>query len=353
MQELESLIIVAVRELRPDPRLAVLDLQLEGTVDSITLTGEATDPGAVEEIMQRLAAAAGGAVIQDQVVRLPSQKLGAATFGLVRSAIAPVHAEPRIASSQVSQLVLGHRLDLLARHGYWWRVRGEDGYIGWVHHGYLETGDLGWTEAWERGEGGEPAVSLGAEITDEEGRSFVRLPWGARVVRDQPAAYRLPDGRRGILGDGELVDADRLRDRFPCRGESIIRSARRWLGTPYLWGGVTPAGADCSGFVQSVFWMHGLALPRESDQQVRVGEGVLEAGEDHLDLTRLRPADLLFFAEHEQNRISHVAISLGGSKIIHAALSNGEVAVNDLEGMTEVEKRLRALFVRAHRILPG
>jgi cell wall-associated NlpC family hydrolase len=80
---------------------------------------------------------------------------------------------------------------------------------------------------------------------------------------------------------------------------------------------------------------------------------VLEAGEDRLDFSRLRPADLLFFAENDERRISHVAISLGGSSIIHSALSNGAVACNDLAGTLDLEKRLREIFVRARRILPG
>jgi cell wall-associated NlpC family hydrolase len=352
MHDLDSLIRATTREFAPDPRMAVLDLRLHEQAGTFTITGETTEPAAIAALHHRLSAATGGATIQDEVIRLPDPALGKATFGLVRSAIAPVYADSRIATPQVSQYVLGHRLDLLSRHGHWWRVRGEDGYIGWMHYGYLETGDEEWAQRWERGEDGEPAVSLGAELTDDEGLTFVRLPWGARLVRDQPAAYRLPDGRRGRLGAGELVDADRLRDRFPARGDSIVRSARRWLGTPYLWGGVTPSGADCSGFVQSIFWMHGLALPRDSDQQARVGTGVLEAGEEHLDFSVLRPADLLFFSETEERRISHVAISLGGSAIIHSALSNGEVAVNDLGGPLEVEGRLRTSFVRAHRILP-
>jgi cell wall-associated NlpC family hydrolase len=353
MHELESLIGTTLGELALDPRMAIVDLRLEERAGVLVVAGETTDPEVLGTILQRLKEAAGSAPLRDEVIRLPDPTLGDAAYGLVRSAIAPVHAEARISSAQVSQFVLGHRLDLLSRHGHWWRVRGEDGYIGWVHYGYLEIGDMEWARAWERGEGGEPAVSIGAELTDEEGHSLVRLPWGARVVRDQPGTFRLPSGRRGKLGSGELVDADRVRDRFPSRGDSIARSARRWLGTPYLWGGVTPAGADCSGFVQSVFWMHGLALPRDSDQQVRVGAGVLEAGEDRLDFSRLRPADLLFFAENDERRISHVAISLGGSSIIHSALSNGAVACNDLAGTLDLEKRLREIFVRARRILPG
>lgn len=351
MRAIDSLLQAAIRELTLDPRTAVLELRLEADAGALTLAGESTEPEAVATILDRLATAA-GVEIQDAVLRLPDPTLGENRCGVVRSAIAPVHSEPRISATQVSQYVLGHRLDLLSRRGHWWRTRGEDGYIGWIHHGYLETGNDEWARRWERAEGGEPAVSIGSELVDEEGRALMHLPWGARVVRDQPGTYRLPDGRSARIGAGELVDADRMRDRFPCRGDSIVRSARRWQGAPYLWGGVTRAGADCSGFVQSIFWMHGLALPRDSDQQARVGKAVLEAGVPDLDFSRLKPADLLFFSEHDDGRISHVAISLGGSEIIHSALSNGAVACNDIEGALEVERGLRKIFVRAQRILP-
>jgi hypothetical protein len=351
MRELDSLLHDAIRELALDPRVSVLDLRLEGAAAELALAGATTEPSVVAPLLQRLSAAA-GTPIRDEVVRLPDPALGEIRCGLVRAAIAPVHAEARISSTQVSQFVLGHRLDLLSRRGYWWRVRGEDGYIGWVHQGYMELGTEEWARSWERAEGGDPAVSTGTELVDDEGRTLLFLPWGARVVRDQPASYRLPDGRRGGISTGELVDADRMRDRFPCRGDSILRSARRWLGTPYLWGGVTRAGADCSGYVQSIFWMHGLALPRDSDQQARVGADILEAGGEELDFSTLHPADLLFFSEHDDRRITHVAISLGGSEIIHSALSNGGVAINDLDGRVDVERRLRQIFVRARRILP-
>lgn len=174
------------------------------------------------------------------------------------------------------------------------------------------------------------------------------MPWGARLVRDSPGRLRLPDGRRGALGTGEVLALDRLPDRFPPRGESVARTARRWLGTPYLWGGVTPAGADCSGLVQSVLRMHGIAVPRDADLQARVGTPI-DPGKDFHDV---QPGDLLFFAERP-DRITHVAISLAGPHIIHSALTNGGVDVNDLSGDLEAEQRLRTLFVEARRLVLG
>lgn len=349
MENLKGVIEAVAGRHAPDPRTIIFDVSVEERDAGIALVGETTSPAAADALREQIAAVAPDIPLLDEIVRLPDPSLGDARFGLVRAAVAPVHGEPRISSAQVSQYVLGHRLDLLSRREMWWRVRGEDGYIGWVHHGYLECGAEEWAREWELGAAGEPVVSLGAELCDEAGRSFIRLPWGARIIRETLGRYRLPDGRRGELCTGELVDADRLVDRFPPWGESVTRTARRWMGTPYLWGGVTPAGADCSGFVQSVLWMHGIALPRDSDQQGRVGALVLEGSESGFDA--LRPGDLLYFAERP-GRITHVAISLGGAQIIHSSLSNGGVAVNDLDGDLPGDRNLRSIFVHARRVLP-
>ncbi|MFW6080080.1 MAG: C40 family peptidase, partial [Gemmatimonadota bacterium] len=316
MKRIHRLVADVRAEYESDPRTTVFDVRVERRGGRLVLTGETTEPGAADALYARVAAESDDLEVDDEIVRLPDPALGSSRWALVRAAVAPVHAAPKIASTQVSQFVLGHRLDLLSKRDGWYRVRGEDGYIGWVHHGFVETGEMGWARAWELGDGGEPVVSLGGDLVDEAGRTFARLPWGARLFRDTPNRLRLPDGRRGALGDGEVVAVDRMPDRFPPSGESAARTARRWVGTPYLWGGVTRAGADCSGFVQAAFWMHGVALPRDSDLQATIGEGV-EPGET---FEALRAGDLLFFTERE-DRVTHVAISLGGPHIIHCSLA--------------------------------
>lgn len=251
-----------------------------------------------------------------------------------------------MSGAQTSQLVLGMRIEVLALEGSWVEARSEDGYLGWVHSGYLQAGSDDWAFAWERGIGGEPVVSVGAELVDSEASVLVRLPWGARLIR-RAGACHLPDGRSGAVANGEVVDVDRLADRFPARGESVARTARLWLGAPYLWGGVTMAGVDCSGFTQAVMWMHGVALPRDSAFQEGKGASIpVEPGFD-----ALRPADLLYFAAPGEP-VRHVAMSLGGSVIIHAAVSNGGVQIDDLAGDTPLERDLRAMFVSARRMLP-
>lgn len=324
--------------------MEVFQFRTRGTEDDPAVAVETTLPEAALLFARRLEEEAIDADVR--VTLLPDPTLEPRGEALVRAAMAPVYRRPTMNSTLQTQYPLGSRLTLLNRRGRHWRVRGEDGHVGWVHSGYLVRGELEWALAWERAEGGEPVVSLGGELVDEADRVFARLPWGARVIQQAGGRILLPDGRSGSIGAGELVHADRLWDRFPPRGESVTRTARRWVGVHYLWGGVTPAGVDCSGLVQSVYWIHGVALPRDSDMQALVGDEVKPG----TDWSGLRPGDLLFFAEG--SFVNHVALSLGESHIIHASASNGGVEVNDLEGERELEQRLRSVFVSARRLLP-
>lgn len=335
------------RDLKLDYRSSIFDVRVELRGGRLYILGATTVSAALDELIERLAQDKDRKYIRDKVERLPEAGSTGETYVLVRSAIAPVYGDPALPAPQISQAVLGTRLDLLNRAGAWCRVRLEDGYIGWVHQGYLQFGDQEWAYGWERGTRGEPSVSLGAELIDDAGRVFARLPWGARCVRFSQEQYELPDGRRGGIGGGEVVAVDRIADWFPPRGDSVTRTARRWIGAPYLWGGVTTGGVDCSGLVQAVFWLHGVALPRDSDQQSLMGDQI-EPGENFADLN---PGDLIFFSETPA-RVSHVAISLGGPHIVHSALSNGGVDVNDLTGDRELEVRLRSVVTRAQRVLP-
>ncbi|HYW07318.1 MAG TPA: C40 family peptidase, partial [Longimicrobium sp.] len=118
------------------------------------------------------------------------------------------------------------------------------------------------------------------------------------------------------------------------------------MGVPYLWGGVTMGGVDCSGFVQALYRLHGKTLPRDSDQQSRAGAHV-DPGDD---FSQLQPGDLLFFSE-DAGRVTHVTMSTGGSRIIHSSLGNGGVARNDIMGRRNYERELRRIFLFARRIL--
>lgn len=337
-------VIAAVRkEFAPDPRLSVFEVAVVEDGRSFRVFGSVSDPAAAEVLSKRLALLDGSSRVRHEIERLPLSKGG--VHALVNAALAPVLAGPVISEAHISQAILGHHLLVLRERGRWLNVRTEDGYLGWMHRGYVRRVEEPEARMWKLGAEYPVYISLGAEIRDSIGDLVARLPWGARFLVDGEEGI-LPSGLRGRIVGESISAADRP-TRFPAEGSAIAHTAAGWIGTPYLWGGVTPAGVDCSGFVQAIFRMHGVQLPRDSDQQAKVGISIpLEAATNEG-----RAGDLLFFAE-QPGRVSHVGISLGGSRLIHSALGIGGVSRNDLRGSTAFERELRRLLVGVCRVVP-
>jgi peptidoglycan DL-endopeptidase CwlO len=144
------------------------------------------------------------------------------------------------------------------------------------------------------------------------------------VIANLPASTTTPERRGGSSGSTRSRGARIPASPPPSAAAiGILRTADACRGVPYVWGGNTPNGFDCSGFTKFVFAKHGIALPRTSREQSRVGRAV------SADFRALRPGDLMFFAERGE-AISHVAIYAGNGEIIHSSSSNGGVGYTDL-----------------------
>jgi cell wall-associated NlpC family hydrolase len=247
----------------------------------------------------------------------------------VRVPIAPMYGDPFVASVQVSQRLAGHELELVERQDDWYLVRGTDGYEGWIHHGFLSPAP----QATSRRSTELARVSLGCTTRTPNG-VHRRLPLGARLSPEE------------VVKSGEAVSEPELALRFPNEALAITRSAQELFeSTSYLWGGITPWGADCSGFVQSIFGLHGVPLPRDAWQQS-------ETGSDAGSLMELKPADLAFFTDREDRRVTHVAIALGGRHLVHLALGRGGFANENLEDRSDpYVVKLHERFLRARKVL--
>jgi cell wall-associated NlpC family hydrolase len=149
------------------------------------------------------------------------------------------------------------------------------------------------------------------------------------------------------LLEGDVVPLAERSAHFPADGSAIAGSAIRFFeGTSYLWGGVTPWGADCSGLVQSVFDLHGVPMPRDAGDQGRCGIDV------PTDAESLIAGDLIFFSDREDGRITHVAIAMGHARIVHLALGRGGYAIESLRGETDAyATALRTRIRFARRVL--
>ncbi|MBA2683085.1 MAG: C40 family peptidase [Gemmatimonadaceae bacterium] len=254
------------------------------------------------------------------------------TFSLVRAAVAPLLAEPKASSEQVSQSVAGHLAVILEVREGWRRVRLADGYEGWMHEGYLDARPRSAGEAREWN--ATARHSLGCKIYDDIADTERTLPLGARVARDAK-----------IVAGGVLDEAE-IRRRYPPVGIEICASAARYYwGTSYQWGGITPWGADCSGMVQTVFELHGAALPRDARQQAELGVSL------ELVPEAWRAGDLLFFSDRADGCITHVGIVAQQRTLMHVAIGRGGFAVEHLDGGAAYTAALMGRLRAARRVL--
>jgi cell wall-associated NlpC family hydrolase len=232
---------------------------------------------------------------------------------IITSALAPLMGEPNPRAEQVSQLVTGETGAVVEDRLPWLRVaRNLDGYQGWIHRGYLRQVRAAEADAWRRKAG---YLAETAELESLDGRRM-QLPLLARLAPEGDE-WELASGVRGRVVAGSVHPADALA-RSARTSRPLDWARAHFAGSPYLWGGITPWGVDCSGLVQTTFAARGTSLPRDSHDQAGQGAPV-EAGS-------VRPGDLLFFGERG-GRITHVAFAGDDDTLVHSTLACGGFTV--------------------------
>ena len=335
MDKLERAVDDIRRKWTPDGRLAVFEISIApdvGAQHAPPLLSGITSSRDARDALRRLA---NDADLVDKVELIPDHVVDPAA--ILTAALAPLLGEPKVSAPRVSEVLHGEVLDVLERRDDWLRVRAPDGYIAWLNAGYVAMGPTDWAEDWaERAS----ARSLSADILTTDGRR--RLPTGARVALRR-GVVELADGQRGAVAAGNVRREQELR--VEARHLALPELAqKRYAGAPYLWGGRTEWGIDCSGLVQAVYAARGIKLPRDSDQQFSHGQEIGMASEG----AGYEAGDLLFFAE--RGRVSHVALWAGAGRIVHSALSRGGVGGDHLFGDEPRMVRLRDNLVGVRRM---
>jgi cell wall-associated NlpC family hydrolase len=292
--------------------------------------------------------------IIDSLTVLPQPSLGERVHGVVSISVANLRTKPSHAAEMATQVLMGTPLRVLKKQAGWYYVQTPEDYLGWTEDKIVLVSKDDYDQWVQR-----PKIIVTAIYGFTYGSKEKGSPVVSDVVigsllglkKESRSHYEVlyPDGRTAFLakGNGEPLSAwiGRTKD----TPENILATAKRFFGIPYLWGGTSAKGFDCSGFTKTVFYLNGVLLPRDANQQATVGEPV----DTSSGLENLRPGDLLFFGskatKDKPERITHCAISLGGKRFIH---ESGDVRINSLDPADPDYSEFRSeTFVRAKRVI--
>lgn len=335
----------------PDKRVALWEITFENGL----LTGETNLPDALMNLVGQMEES--GIPFQNQVNLLPDKELGDHTQALVAISVANIRSQPKHSAELATQALLGTPLNVLKKEGTWYLVQTPEGYISWVDAAGIALKSPQEMSAWS---GADKLV-----YTEMLGTLFSQADKAQWPVSDLTAGnilkhvgeeagfqlVELPDGRRGFVPMEEVLPYVSWLASRELSDENLIGTAKSMMGVPYLWGGTSPKGVDCSGFTKTVFFLNGMIIPRDASQQVNEGQEVDTAK----DWENLEVGDLLFFGvpatKDSPERVVHVGMWIGERSFIH---SRGRVRISsfdpDDENFDEYELNR---YLRTKRIRNG
>ena len=313
------------KELVPDKRVAILDIELKDTLQPVVVIfGETNLLDAKAQVIRFLNEKKISFV--DSIRLLPDVSLGDKTWALATLSVSNLRSLPGDASELVSQAVMGTPMKVLDIKGGWFRVQTPDYYIGWMDKGELTRFTKEEMALWKNsnrwlfnqisGTLSEKPRKKGNIVSDLVMDDLFEVE--KKVNRF--LKVRLPDGRVGYIRKNQCIAFEEWSQLEPT-AEKIISIAKKMNGFPYLWGGTSTKAVDCSGLVKLAYFSQGIILPRDASQQAMFGKAV-----DFKRIENLQPGDLLFFGRSLQ-RITHVGIYIENGNFIN---SSGKVHISSI-----------------------
>jgi len=323
-----------------DTRTNLAEIQIEAREPGVLhLSGKVLDARTLDEVVEVVKKGAPGAMIEAGTVRILRD--AHPEWMNVAVNLTGVYAQPSWLAEMVTQNTYGAVLEILDEQESWVFIRQADGYLGWMYKPYL-------------------AVEAPSEPNYRVCRPFAALY--QLPERTSPLTGRIPEGVDVTVGEsfGNWLKVDghpgdlpgkvpggwvhhatlMPLDDLPVTSEEkrsmIAATAYGLFGVPYLWGGTTANGIDCSGLAQLCYRMAGVTLPRDADMQRDAGKPV--TGPAQL-------GDLIFFTEEgNPSKISHVGISLGDGRVIHSSRKRNGVGVDEIRADTHLRTDFAGAF---------
>ena len=337
----------------PDHRTAIFEVKPKPAPSGVVLNGKTDQPEAKKALLALLDQKKLGYV--DSIMVLPDAKLDQHICGLIDISVANLRTAPEHDAELATQALLGTPVKILESEGGWYRVQTPDHYISWTDDGALTPLTSAQLDSMNKVKKiiFIQAYGFAYSKPDERSLPVSDLVMGCvlRYSQKTQGFYKVyyPDGRTGFVPADAAEDFDNWANKMAASPASLVNTAEHLTGLPYLWGGTSAKGVDCSGFTKTVYLMNGLVLPRDASQQNEVGTVVDSL--HHFNV--LEPGDLLFFGQKASSgsseRIVHVGMWIGNMQFIH---SSGDVHISSMDStQPDFDRYNYQRYIRAKRIL--
>ena len=322
-KELDLLILTIGEKYAPDGRVEVFSITAVESDKGVSLKGETTNLSAYNELIAK--AKKTDPLIKDKIRILPDDVIGDRSWGVIYNSVADLRGKPTYSAEMVSQVLLGMPIRVLDKSGSWLRVQTPEGYIGWMS---------GSVQRFSQQELKEYMTQPKIIVTDQYALSYTKADNQSQPVSDvvigdvlnmkgeEQSFYKVkyPDGREAFIEKQNTQELNNWLSVIKLNGESIVETAKQLMGVPYVWGGTSSKGLDCSGFTKMVYWLHGIIIARDASQQVKNGIKIDNIG----NFENAQKGDLVFFGtkatdDNPKESVVHVGIYIGNQEFIHAS----------------------------------
>lgn len=332
----EQYIKVIKSEYAPDARIALFDVESNRSNGTYILKGESNLPEAVKDLKQKLRAQ--NISFVDSINMLPSTEMEGNTEGIIKISVANLRLKPSHSSELVTQAILGTPVKVYKKDGGWYYIQTPEGYLAWVDYGGVtpfNKKDLSTWKAADKviyletfGFAYEAANTTSQVVSDLVAGNILEL------VGEENGFYKVkyPHGKVGYIEQSHAQPYGQWLLALNPSSKTLVETSKTLMGIPYLWGGTSAKGVDCSGYTKTIFFLNGIILPRDASQQIHTGVEV----DTERNFENLIPGDLLFFGKKatatSPEKVIHVGMWIGGNKFIHAM---GDVHISNMDPTAE------------------
>lgn len=326
------------KEFAPDRRVAIYDIDVSINQKTVLIQGETDQPKALERLIAQFQKL--DLEIEDRVSLLPDESVGEQSYAVVSNSVANIRSEAKHSAELATQAILGTGLKVLKIDGDFYLVQTPDKYIAWVDHGGVKLMSEEEYSAWNDSAKIIYLKTFGQVYREEKNEleTLGDLVLGSTLqliaTTEDYHKVKYPDGRMGYVRKEEAQNYLQWISELRPTPERLELYARSMMGIPYLWGGTSSKGVDCSGFTKTTFLMNGFIIPRDASQQILAGKDI----DPELKFENLQKGDLMFFGkkatDSTRQRVTHVAIWLdnGRGEFIHAS---GRVRMGSIDPESE------------------